>query len=137
MTTAYSSDAVYLYSTKDEPTSTNSEREPTTTLVSNSQESAKEVQSPSCSSSGRIDGDNNPTTSLDGEIDVQELMEITNESEDEEDEEEGREEENLDDAIGLGTKFRTPIVLPRARFVGARNERTIKDGSYETPSLLC
>lgn len=45
-----------------------------------------------------------------------------------EDDEEEDDEMHLNNSLKLEAKHRTPVILPRARYAGARNVETVKDG---------
>ena len=107
-TSAYSSDAVYLYSVRDDP----QERVRTTGVVP-----------PNRRSKSRLDLSNA------GDSPVSIASALLEGSMDNEEEEAMDEDEDEDEDTEVDIRFRTPIVLPRRKYVGACNTETVKDGA--------
>ena len=127
---AYSSDAVYLYSTRDDPT--DSVERQSSVVKPNDKQDAR----PSTSYPQSAGASSRHSPAADGVEDGEQAVRVISEdvggemdvSKDGNEQEEEEEEENIDDSLRLETKFRAPIVLPRARYAGARNVETVKDG---------
>lgn len=135
--TAYSSDAVYLYSTRDDPEDTNTK---TDTLLRPNKK-AKATESSDAESSNApgsaisdtlmeediehfLDADD-PATSTAAE----DGQSSTHEEEESEDENEETWAHNFFPGV--------PTVLPRAKFAGACNVETVKDGAVSPQNALC
>ncbi|KAL6299681.1 WD40 repeat-like protein [Sparassis latifolia] len=137
--TAYSGDAVYLYSTRDEPRS--SSKSGHDSIVSPNT-NANPAQNPSTIIGERHEAVLGPDTDVRMEEDIEQLLTehglipdapsspLTGPGEDQED---GSDDED-DVAYPADEVFsNVPIILPRARFAGACNVETVKDVNFLGP----
>jgi hypothetical protein len=117
LSAAYSGDAVYLYSTTDDPGTAHSPK--ASPMPQNDKQMGEEDSS---ARTARLESNSPPPAT--------ELEEASDEGYVEEDgdgdeDEESRPDEAYTDEEILGS---VPVVYPRSRFAGACNVRTVKDG---------
>ena len=123
-TSAFSYDAVYLYSTRDEPG--NTESLGTSTILPPNPKRRKHTgsdtdispapSSPFCRREEAEDESRNPESDMDFHRDVDDSDESEDEIEDE------------DLSISVDEQDDIPVIYPRSRFAGHCNVETIKDG---------
>lgn len=141
---AYSGDAVYLYSTRDDPEIA---YRPSSVLAPNAKK-RKASRSPEAREDSRATGSRRRSRSgsrSTGESeeseeneDLMEILEImrrrppdddTDSEEDSEDSELENEEDMSPAESRMDDKFKTPVIMPRRRFFGHCNIETVKDGA--------
>ncbi len=135
---AYSSDAVYLYSTKDDPQPTSIATRDTALLPSNS---INHKHDQSAGQPSGLDSMSHPAWSdrdalMDGDIErLQTETEATTDSEEldirdhSDDSDAEEDDEATSEATGDERYSGVPIIMPRSRFAGACNVETVKDGA--------
>ena len=145
-TSAYSSDSVYLYSTKDDPQPTSMASAESALLRPNSRHRSRRPQSVSDSDTGMADED----AMMDEDIDriraestpspprtrrpvVEDATRVEDPDtrEDVEEDEEDESEEHEEDSQDQYSKL--PTIMPRSRYRGACNVETVKDGTFISP----
>ncbi len=142
--TAYSSDAVYLYSTYDEPGSNNPALPKSPSIPSpnatprpvDDKEATERDEDEALVASLRVDNIfGNPPTAMEEE------GEDDNDDNDDDDEEELRASIIIDDLAQATVSHAdflpdVPVVLPRMRYRGAQNVETVKDGKLAIECLV-
>jgi len=122
---SYHADAVYLYSTRDDPEE--EDLAPSSGLLASNNDSSKPIPSKrprDDSSSSRA------SSSRDMDLDDMDRDIDDNASDDDQEHDLFR---NLDSYVSRDAYSGVPLILPRQRFAGARNVATIKDANFLGP----
>jgi len=142
---SYSSDAVYLYSTRDEPQTSDTSKERSSVLAPNRR---SPPQNPSLLPSGTNSETNPPTMSaadLQMEEDIERLLSedtlmadaaeshLTGPDDECDDGDDDAEEAEEAEALEAPLSVKAPIIYPRLRFAGACNVETVKDVNFLGP----
>ena len=122
---AYSGDAVYLYSTRDEPQEPPSTRDISPILAPNTKKRKATLSDYADGGTGESSSD----VDVDMTYNPFDLPSLEDISDDEDDESEDMSESAFH-PHELPERFKAPQVFPRSRFAGACNVETIKDGEY-------
>jgi hypothetical protein len=124
--TAYSSDAVYLYSTRDEP---QSERVPTRVPILSRNTKRRKLDPPD----EAVESSQSPDTHG---VDIEMMdCEVDQSDADDVDEELCNENNEPEESTDVDIHGSIPVILPRTRFSGACNVETIKDGKLAGPTV--
>ncbi|KAL5527685.1 hypothetical protein ACEPAG_6486 [Sanghuangporus baumii] len=146
--TAYSADAVYLYSIRDDPQE--EQTRPSSVLKPNSTDKNTDCSFTRTNTDTNIkpedvpipDSDSFSTSSIarslshltsETEDDNLTLEDEEDDEEDDEDDEDGEDEDGDVASLELDEKFKTPVLMPRRKFVGHCNVETVKDVNFIGP----
>lgn len=144
---AYSGDAVYLYSTNDDPEGEESASTSTSSLLTSNLKRRKIDEADTTKLTGPLDTfsmdieDHTSFAAMEMDSNMSNVTERGDDGEDDEDDDNlndgGDEEEaayiefsNLDDVEEEDLFPNVPVIHPRQRYAGARNVMTIKDGEF-------
>jgi hypothetical protein len=129
---AYSGDAVYLYSTADDPGSDNSLPCSPSPLRTPNLKRKNESVAITIHEENGMDVDEQPAPNMMDQITLTADHDQDRDSEDAQDDSEGYIEfTNSSEVDEESFLPHVPVVLPRQRFAGARNVATIKDGGFD------